>query len=114
LGGFEGSLLYIYFVSSTTTTDFDGIVIVKTPSLKVKPVKAAGLTVSGFSKLLYEFISLAVSISPVTFRYESPITGQLIVICLLGLRFASEICTLPSLSTDAEADIAGIFLLPKV
>src|SRR5674476_1459406 len=98
-----------YFVSSRTTTDFDGILMLKTPSFRLNPLNEAGFTVSGFSKLLYEFISLAVSTSPVTFLKESPIKGHVIVIGLLGLRFAREICTLPSLSTEAEAEIAGIF-----
>jgi hypothetical protein len=103
---------YIYFVNSRTTTDFEGIFTVRIPSFRVNPLKSEGLTESGFSKLLKEFISGAVSTSPVTFLNVSPITGHVTVIALAGFRLASEICTLPSLSIDADAEIAGIFYLP--
>lgn len=46
----------IYFTSSSTTTDFAGIVTVNMPSFILNPLKRAGLTTSGFSKELNAFI----------------------------------------------------------
>ena len=66
------------------------MVMVKIPFFDEKPVKAAGFTKSGFSKLLNEFISGAVSTSPVILLYDSPITGHVTTTLLLGFRLASE------------------------
>ena len=55
-----------YFVSSSTTTDFEGMLIVRIPPLSLHPLNETGLTASGFSKELKAFISLAVRTSPVT------------------------------------------------
>src|SRR5664280_1727968 len=86
---FLNLVILYYFISSNTTTDFDGITILKIPSFKVNPLKTAGLTVSGLSKLLNEFISLAVSTSPVIVLNDPPITGHVIV-CLLYTSDAAD------------------------